>query len=117
MIEAARAAIAAAQRAAEEAGTVAPQMDARMMQRYGQRPGQRPGLPPPDETEKPKAPEQPLPGIPEVRIGGDGTWERAGTKYKLTIKNEKGQQASGEGTADEDRLLLTLDGQPLVFLR
>ncbi len=117
MIEAARAAIAAAQRAAEEAGTVAPQMDARMMQRYGLRPGQRPGLPPPDETEKPKAPEQPLPGIPEIRLSGEGTWERAGTKYKLTIKNEKGQQASGEGTADEDRLLLTLDGQPLVFIR
>jgi len=117
MIEAARAAIAAAQRAAEEAGTVAPQMDARMMQRYGLRPGQRPGLPPPDETQKPKAPEQPLPGIPEVRFSGEGTWERVGTKYKLTIKNEKGQQVSGEGTADEDRLLLTLDGQPLVFIR
>ncbi len=30
---------------------------------------------------------------------------------------QKGQQVSGEGTADEDRLLLTLDGQPLVFIR
>ncbi len=117
MIEAARAAVAAAQSAVEGSSAAMPQMDARMMQRYGLRPGQRPGLAPPPETEAVKAPEQPLPGIPELRLSGDGTWERVGTKYRVKIKNEKGQEVSGEGTADEDRLLVTLDGQPLVFIR
>lgn len=121
MIEAAQRAIAAAQRSAEEAAsgaTVQPQMDPRMMQRYGLRPGQRPGVAPAqqEDAEAPKAADKPLPGIPEVKLGGEGTWERDGTKYKLKIAGEKGS-SSGEGTADEERLLLNMDGQPYVFIR
>lgn len=118
MVDAARAAVAAAQRAAEEGTTAMPQMDARMMQRYGLRPGQRPGAPPQPQADQPaKSPDQPLPGIPDVKLAGQGTWEREGTKYKLKISGEKGPQLTGEGTAEEERLLLTMDGRPLVFIR
>jgi hypothetical protein len=120
MVEAARAAQAAAQRTAEEAGAAPPpQMDARMRQRYFPR-GGGPGAPAPGTPTPPptRATNAPLPGIPDVKFAGQGTWEREGTKYKLKITDEGGRTTSGEGSTTEDeRLLMTLDGQPLVFVR
>lgn len=114
MIQAAQAAVAAAQRTAEDAQPAQPRMDPRMAQRYGLQP--RGGAPAAAATPTP-APSQPLPGIPEVNLAGQGTWERDGVKYRLKVADEKGRQMSGEGTADEERFLVTMDGRPLLFVR
>lgn len=120
IVEAAQKAVEAARKAIEEGtgAAPAPQMDARMMQRYGLRPGQR-GAVVPAATPTPAAvsTNAPLPGIPDIKLAGQGTWERDGTKYKLKITGDKGHTASGDGVTEDERFLVTLDGQPLIFVR
>ncbi|HNQ87425.1 MAG TPA: CvpA family protein [Verrucomicrobiota bacterium] len=118
LVEAARAAVEAARRQAEESGMApAPTMDPRMMQRYGLR-GRQPNQPQGEDaaTPAPTAPVK-LPGIPDIKVAGQGSWEREGTKYKFKISQEQGPAQAGEGTITEDRLTMTLGGQPLVFIR
>jgi hypothetical protein len=56
-------------------------------------------------------------GIPEVNLAGQGTWERAGDKYKIKFQDDKGHSQSGEGVANEDQFSVSLQGQSLVFAR
>jgi hypothetical protein len=114
IIEAAKAAVAAALAAQnpEEAQAARPMMDARMRQRYGLRAG--PVAETPAQTVKTNLP---LPGIPELDFAAQGTWDREGAKYKFAFSTEKGKKSKGEGTTDDDRLLITIDGQSIVFVR
>jgi len=111
---------AAARAAASEDVPQQPQISEQMRRRYNLPRGMRPGGPP---TQAQPAPPKPArsptaaAGIPEVNLAGQGTWERAGDKYKIKFQDEKGKSQSGEGTADEDRLTLYVTGQYLVFAR
>jgi hypothetical protein len=95
-----------------------PQMSEMYMRRYGIRPGMRQGAPPPQAAPpKPARSALAAAGIPEVNLAGQGTWERAGDKYKIKFQDEKGKGQSGEAVADEDRLTVSVLGQALVFTR
>jgi hypothetical protein len=92
---------------------------AQMSEQYRRR-YMRPGAPSPQA-----APAKPKParsllaaaGIPEVNLAGQGTWERAGDKYKIKFQDDKGHSQSGEGVANEDQFSVSLQGQSLVFAR
>lgn len=127
LIEAARAAAAAAQAAAQAAaGETAPTppmgMDPRIAERYfGRGRGPR-GAQPQQEQPRPQAVPTDLPGIPQFALAGEGTWERDGSRYKLTLTDDKNQRHTGVCTADEDRLVAKLEKiapnlQTLVFIR
>ncbi|NLH74543.1 MAG: CvpA family protein [Verrucomicrobia bacterium] len=125
MIETAKAAAAAAAAAAQAAAGETPQppmgMDPRIAERYfGRGRGARGAQP--EEQPRPAAVPTDLPGIPQFSLAGEGTWERDGSRYKLSLTDAKNQSHSGTCTADEDRLVAKLERiapnlQTLVFVR
>lgn len=115
-----KAAMEAAQNAAEGTGPTQPRMDAVTAQRYGltgrNRPAAAPVENPPDAAATPPR-TLAMEGIPEVSVAGTGTWSREGIKYKLRIKDEKGKETVFDGVMKDDQLLLSGDGQTMVFER
>jgi hypothetical protein len=122
MIEAAqariRAAAEAAQAAAEGGGGGTPRMDPAMAQRYGLR-APTPASPPSGTEGTPAAPPRTLAmeGIPDVQLAGTGTWAREGIRYKLRMRTEGGREVVLDGVMKDDQLILTGDGQVLIFER
>jgi hypothetical protein len=55
--------------------------------------------------------------VPDLNLTSQGTWQREGTKYTLKLQDEKGAEHSAEAEADEERLLVSVQGQSLVFVR
>lgn len=112
MIEAAKA--AAAPRPTEDGAAPGAVMDSRMAMRYGLRPRTGAPTPTPAPAATPAAPALP---VPDVNLASQGTWERDGDKYKLKLKDEKGKDQSADATADEERMVVMLQGHPMVFVR
>ena len=110
IIEAAKA--AAAPKPTEDGAAPGATLDPRMAARYGLRPRQAAPTPAP----APAAAAPALP-VPNVDLASQGTWERDGEKYKLKLKDEKGKDQSAEATADDERLIVMLQGHPMVFVR
>ncbi len=97
---------------AEEAQAAAA-AQAMMMRRYG-RTGGAPAAPATQAARPAEAKKGPT--LADVNIATQGSWSREGLKYKLNLANEK-DKFSGEATADEDRLIVSLSGYQLVFNR
>lgn len=133
LIEAAKAKLAAAAAqaaaAADGAGAPPPMMDPRyppprMDPRYRQylSGGRTPEPSAPEQRPKPAATPKNLPGIPDVNLAGEGSWGREGTRYKLKLTDEQSKTHAGDGTADDEHLLINLDGissglQTFAFVR
>lgn len=115
IVETARAAAAAAAAATQAQQPGVPQMSQEMMQRYGLRPRQPDG----GEAPNPEAASVPanLPGIPNVNLASEGTWERQGPRYRLSLKDQQGRQQRVEGMIADDTLTLTMQGYSLIFVR
>jgi uncharacterized membrane protein required for colicin V production len=96
-----------------EEGSGPPGMDERAARRYGLlRGGGGPAAPQP-----PPAQAKPLPGVPNLDLTSEGTWQREGAKYTLKLQSSAGKEQTAEATADEERLLVSVQGQSLVFVR
>ena len=115
MIEAAKKAAEDARKAAEEGGGAPPAMDPRVAARYGLRRGGGGGgqavAPAPAAVKPPDL------GIPNLNLSSQGTWQRDGDKYKLSVQPEGGAEQKVDVVADEDRLLVSYMNQNLVFVR
>jgi hypothetical protein len=97
-----------------------PQMDPRMAQRYGIRPGAGPLQPPPQAAPVavPGAPKPPPPHpLSDLLLSAQGTWERAGEKYKLKLQNEKGKEEAVEALVDGDKMTVSKGDKTIIFIR
>jgi hypothetical protein len=110
-----QAAMEAAQNAGEGAGAPTSRMDPATAQRYGLR--APPPAAAPAEGAAPPARTLAMEGIPEVNVASSGTWSREGIKYRLKLKDEKGKETLAEGIMKDDQLLLTSEGQTMIFER
>jgi uncharacterized membrane protein required for colicin V production len=115
IVEIAQAAVKAASAPPPSDDSAPPRMDDASARRYGLlRQGARSQAPQPAAA---PAPAKPLPGVPDLNLTSQGTWQREGTKYTLKLQDEKGAEHSAEAEADEERLLVSVQGQSLVFVR
>ncbi len=113
ILEARRAAEEAARQAQQQAAGV-PQLPPGYAERYGlMRRG--PGASGTEET--PAQP--PAPPTPGSNFSGKGTWEREGSslRYKLTFRNEQGQEVRGNAVIDQEEMTLAAAGYHLVLVR
>ncbi|MBM3839980.1 MAG: CvpA family protein [Verrucomicrobia bacterium] len=113
---AAQAAAAAAAAAQNQSG--GSQMSPEMAQRYGlTRRGGSPsapsGAPTPPPAAAPVASREP----PQPIYSGQGSWQREGDKYQVKLQDERGRSLGGQGSAEVDRLTITLPQITLVFNR
>jgi len=116
MKQAAEAAIQAQQQAGGGGGVN--QLPPGYAERYGL--GRRGGAgtaPSEPSGDTPPAPQ--MPALPGSAIAGKGTWEREGSslRYRVKFQNEQGKDRSGNAVIEQDEMLLTADGQTMVFVR
>ncbi len=110
IVEQMRQAAEAARQAQQQASGV-PQLPPGYAERYGL-------------TARGPAPDPPAaapaaPPVPGSQLAGTGTWEREGSRlrYRITLRNEQGQDLRGTATVDQDELVLTADAYSLVMVR
>jgi hypothetical protein len=119
MIERMNAAAEAAQQASQQAqGGGVQQLPPGYAERYGlMRRGPGATRTQDDGSESPAAP--PTPALPGSAFAGKGSWDREGSslRYKVKFQNEQGQEQSGTATVEQHEMLLTANGQTLVFVR
>lgn len=120
MRNAAQAALQAQQQATGGGGGVQ-QLPPGYAERYGLRPrGGAPGATGADGTEGDGSQGGvQLPPTPNTAVAGKGTWEREGSRlrYKLKFQNEQGREKTGTAVIEQEEMLITVDGQTMVFVR
>jgi hypothetical protein len=112
-----QAAAAAAQAQQQAAGGGGNQLPPGYAERYGMRRGGAAGPPSAPSDDAPPAPQ--MPALPGSSLAGKGTWDREGSslRYKVKFQNEQGKEQSGNAVIEQDEMLLTADGQTMVFVR
>jgi hypothetical protein len=112
-----------AQRAAEEAANQAGGfgMSADYASRYGLTGGGAAASGWQDPNQQTPEPQQAglpdIPGVPDLNISGQGTWQKSGSRYTVRVKDAKDRQLTGTAVVDGDILELTVRNMTMVFLR
>jgi hypothetical protein len=96
-----------------------PAFDAQFQARYGRRPIPGQGTQPPVQAAPAAvagaAPAPPPNPVSKLVVSGEGSWQREGDRYKLTVKDTKDHVL--EGFVRSDTLVLKKDGLTLKFER
>lgn len=90
-------------------------MDADMRARYGLAGGA--GQPQPGANQAKKGGLPDLPGVPDLNITGNGSWQKSGGHYVVRYKDARGRDRRATVEVDDEIMRFTLDNMTLVFLR